>query len=267
MNGLIPVLALGFFLGVRHAADPDHVIAVTTIVTRHRSAKDAALIGAAWGLGHTMTLLLVGGGIILFSWVIPARVGLSMELAVGAMLVVLGIANLRGYRDLARKARTARGGPEPLQSHPHRHGDYVHTHPHTPDPAAHPHRPDQTPLGALDRQFGRTGLYRLARPLVVGVVHGLAGSAAAALLVLAAIDDPRWGLFYLLVFGAGTILGMMLITFTLALPVLYGGHRSPGITAKLHLASGVVSVVFGSWIAYLVMAQGLFATHPEWLPR
>src|SRR6202161_2565507 len=96
MIGLLSIVALGFFLGMRHATDPDHVIAVTTIVSRYRKISHAALIGAVWGVGHTLTILLVGSGIILFGWVIPARVGLSMEFSVGLMLILLGIMNLTG---------------------------------------------------------------------------------------------------------------------------------------------------------------------------
>ncbi|HEY8105192.1 MAG TPA: hypothetical protein VIE46_03735, partial [Gemmatimonadales bacterium] len=157
MTDLLAVLALGFFLGMRHATDPDHVIAVTTIVARQRTTKSAALIGAVWGVGHTLTILLVGSGIILFRWVIPDRIGLSMELAVGIMLIVLGIANLREFLGLARQAGATataapvRAAPEAapahVHSHAHSHGDYVHTHPHGHQPEAHPHRSDQTPIG------------------------------------------------------------------------------------------------------------------------
>ena len=96
MIGLISIIALGFFLGMRHATDPDHVIAVTTIVARYRKISHAAVIGAFWGVGHTLTILLVGSGIILFGWVIPKRVGLSMEFSVALMLILLGVFNLTG---------------------------------------------------------------------------------------------------------------------------------------------------------------------------
>src|ERR1700674_3253399 len=96
MIGLFSIIALGFFLGMRHATDPDHVIAVTTIVARYRKISHAALIGAFWGVGHTLTILMVGSGIILFGWVIPTRIGLSMEFSVGLMLILLGILNLTG---------------------------------------------------------------------------------------------------------------------------------------------------------------------------
>ena len=142
MTNFLAILALGFFLGMRHATDPDHVIAVTTIVSRHRRAGSAALIGALWGVGHTLTILIVGGGIILFRWVIPIRVGLSMEFSVGLMLIVLGIMNLTGILQLIAESRTTtREGHSGHHSHPHPHGDYVHTHPHGHDPEAHPHDP------------------------------------------------------------------------------------------------------------------------------
>ncbi|HEX9055540.1 MAG TPA: hypothetical protein VF830_11580 [Gemmatimonadales bacterium] len=269
MTGLLAVLALGFFLGMRHATDPDHVIAVTTIVARHRTARGAALIGAVWGVGHTLTILVVGGGIILFSWVIPGRLGLSMELAVGVMLIVLGIANLRDVLRLVR--RSAATAPEAasghLHSHPHSHGDYVHSHAHGHEPESHPHQPEQTPVGWLDRHFGGLGLYQLVRPLVVGVVHGLAGSAAVALLVLATISNPKWAVLYLLIFGIGTIVGMMLITVAIALPFALSPKQSR-FAGRLRLASGLVSVAFGLLLTYQIgIVHGLFTGHPHWTPQ
>ncbi len=251
MTGLVALLVLGFFLGMRHATDPDHVIAISTIVSRHRTVKSAALIGLAWGLGHTLTILVVGGGIILFGWVIPARLGLSMELAVGMMLIVLGVTNLREVLDQLR------GGAAPTHSHPHNHGDYIHNHPHGHAPETHPHRPDQTPVAWFDRQLGSTGLYRLVRPVAVGVVHGLAGSAAIALLVLTAIGNSAWSVFYLIVFGAGTIMGMMLITAGIALPFAHDRMPSSWL-GRLKVASGVISVGFGCFLTYHIgIAQGL----------
>jgi ABC-type nickel/cobalt efflux system permease component RcnA len=279
MTSLLAILTLGFVLGMRHATDPDHVIAVTTIASHQRSVKGAALIGAVWGLGHTLTIMLVGGGIILFRWVIPGRVGLSMEFAVGLMLIVLGAANLRDFARLLRRgapvAPSAAGHDHghqhdhaPVHSHAHVHGDYVHTHPHGHAPEAHPHGSDQTPLARLDRFFGRLALYRLARPLVVGVVHGLAGSAAVALLVLTTVENPEWSVFYLLLFGVGTIIGMMLITMAITSPLLYSGRLSERFTSGLRIASGLVSVVFGCWIAYRIgIVEGLFTANPHWTPE
>jgi high-affinity nickel permease len=260
MTGILAIAALGFFLGMRHATDPDHVIAISTIVARQRSTRGAAWIGVVWGVGHTLTILVVGGGIILLGWVIPARVGLSMELSVGLMLIVLGIMNLTGV--LGRIT-------EPLtHAHAHPHGDYVHTHAHGHDPEAHPHAPEQTPVGWLDRHFGALGLYQLLRPMVVGIVHGLAGSAAVALLVLTTIRDPGWAVLYLLVFGVGTIVGMMLITSVIAMPIAYTGARFVRVNRGLRVASGLISLGFGLFLAYQVgIVNGLFTGHVQWMPH
>jgi high-affinity nickel-transport protein len=242
---------------MRHATDPDHVIAVSTIVARHRSVRGAALIGAAWGLGHTLTILLVGGGIVLLGWVIPPRVGLSLELSVGVMLVILGLVNVRSAW---RATRSAAG-----HSHAHAHGDFVHTHPHEHAPERHPHRESDTPVSRLDRRLGSLAGYRLVRPLVIGMVHGLAGSAAVALLVLAAIGEPGWAALYLGVFGLGTIAGMMLVTAALALPMTWGSGAR--LSRALGLASGVVSIGFGLWLAYRVgLVDGLFTGDARWTP-
>jgi sulfite exporter TauE/SafE len=227
MTNIFAILALGFVLGLRHATDPDHVIAVTTIVARQRTMAGAALIGATWGVGHTLTMLVVGSGIIVFGWVIPPRIGLSTELSVGVMLIVLGIMTLTGRAD-------------------HDHA-FVHR---------------------LDHRFGALGPYRLVRPLLVGIVHGLAGSAAVALLVLATIQNPRWAVFYLLIFGLGTIVGMMLMTAVIVVPFAYTTTRLDRLNRGLRLASGAISLAFGLFIAYRIgIVDGLFTGTPRWTPE
>jgi high-affinity nickel-transport protein len=265
MTGFLAVMALGLFLGMRHATDPDHVVAVTTIVSRQRTAIAAAAIGAAWGVGHTLTILVVGGGIILFGWVIPPRVGLSTELAVGVMLILLGVANVAGVvRGILASAPERGGARGHIHVHAHEHGDYVHTHTHEHDPESHPHAPDETPLARLDRRLGALGGYQLVRPLVVGVVHGLAGSAALALLVMATIPTPRWAAAYLLVFGVGTIAGMMVMTSAIVLPFRYAERRFARLSRTMRLASGLVSVAFGLFIAYRIgIVEGLFTGAPR----
>jgi high-affinity nickel-transport protein len=259
----VALLVLGFFLGMRHATDPDHVIAVTTIVARQKTPASATAIGAAWGLGHTLTILVVGGGIIVFGWVIPPRVGLSMEFSVGLMLIVLGIINLNG---MVRYFGSTQPNREVVRqhTHPHSHGDYVHAHAHSHDPEAHPHEPGQTPLGWLDRHLRRIDFYQLIRPLIVGVVHGLAGSAAVALLVLTTIREPRWGMWYLLVFGLGTIVGMTLMTVAITLPFARNERRFARLGGGLRIASGVISLGFGLFVAYRTgYVGGLFAGIPR----
>jgi cytochrome c biogenesis protein CcdA len=266
MITLLSIIALGFFLGMRHATDPDHVIAVTTIVSRQRSIRHATLIGVLWGLGHTITILIVGSGIILFGIVIPARVGLTMELSVGLMLILLGILNLSGI--LRWITETVTPSQPGLHSHAHGHGDYIHSHPHGHSPEKHGHSEEATPVSWMDRIFGRIGLYQVIRPLAVGIVHGLAGSAAVALLVLTTIRVPSWAILYLLVFGIGTVAGMMLITAAIAVPFKFSDGRFARLNRGLGMVSGVVSLVFGLFIVYQMgFVNGLFTHHPTWVPR
>jgi len=207
------VLALGFLLGMRHALDPDHVVAVSTIVSEQRSLTRASRVGALWGIGHTSTILLLGGAILLLRLTIPPRLGLAMEFVVAVMLVVLGVRNLRRER------------------------------PDAPAPSA-------------------------VRPLAVGFVHGLAGSAFVAMLVLTEIRDPMLGLLYLLVFGLGTIGGMTMVTAAIALPTSYAVARMGSVQRHLRLASGVASVAFGLFLAHQIgVVDGLFSANPQWDPK
>ena len=249
--------------------DPDHVIAVATIVSRQRSAWSAALIGSLWGIGHTVTITLVGGVIIVFGVVIPPRIGLAMEFSVALMLILLGILSLAGLTQRVTAMFTpGRGSDAGVHAHPHRHSDYVHTHPHGHEPESHGHTEDATPLSRLDRMFGALGAYQAIRPLVVGLVHGLAGSAAVALLVLATIRDPLWAVGYLLLFGAGTIAGMMLVTAAIGLPFAYTARRFVTMHRALGVASGLLSLAFGLFLAYQTgLVDGLFTSSPRWTPK
>ncbi len=263
MDGVLLILAVGLFLGMRHATDADHVLAVTTILSRQGDLRHAALTGLFWGLGHSLTILVVGAGIIHLGVAIPALLGQSMELSVSLMLIVLGLVSLARFgRSLPPASTQDHHQPAVVHSHPHSHGDYIHSHSHGHQPEVHPHRTNQTPLAWLDRTLGRIGLYQHIRPLVVGMVHGLAGSAAVALLVLATIPDPRWGLAYLLVFGAGTIAGMMLITMSLASAFAFAGGRSPGFSHWLGFASGLASLTFGLMLGYQALRPGVLLPPP-----
>lgn len=204
---LFSILALGFFLGMRHATDSDHVIAVTTIVSQQRKVGSAALTGISWGIGHSITLLIVGATIVLFGVVIPERLGLTLEFCVALMLVLLGLINLGSS---------------------HRKQKEVHDHSH------------------------RQGSYLKFRPVVVGAVHGLAGSAALALLVLPMIREPICAIVYLLIFAAGTIAGMMLITAIIAVPITYSANRFQSFNRYIGAASGVFSVGFGLFLVHQI---------------
>jgi ABC-type nickel/cobalt efflux system permease component RcnA len=269
MVNLLAAIGLGFVLGMRHATDPDHVIAVSTIVSRQRSIRQAGVIGILWGIGHTITIFCVGAAIILFNVVIPPRIGLTMELAVGLMLILLGILNLTGVTQRITRRYTPEhkhGGV--VHSHRHEHGGIVHEHIHGHSPEVHMHlgpdvdtKPEQTTLRKL-------GVYQFLRPLAIGLVHGLAGSAAVALLVLAEIRDPRWAIAYLLVFGIGTIAGMMLITMMIGAPFAYTRGRFAPFNRGLGIASGLLSLGFGLFITFqIAFTDGLFASHPRWTPH
>ena len=268
MISFLSIIAVGFFLGMRHATDPDHVIAVTTIVSRQRNLLKAALTGIFWGIGHTLTIFVVGSAIILFDVVIPARIGLSMEFSVGLMLIVLGAMNIASFHAHGAHDRS-RGGRIStsfilMPTFMATTCTAMRTDTH-PEAHAHSH---QTPLTWLDRMFGRIGLYQQLRPLVVGIVHGLAGSAAVALLILTTIRNPHWAMVYLLVFGAGTVGGMMLITMSIASAFNFFGRRHENFSHWLGLASGLVSLAFGLFLAYQIgFANGLFSGHPQWTPR
>jgi high-affinity nickel-transport protein len=192
-----------------------------------------------------------------------------MEFAVGIMLVLLGVFTLwRLFTRVDETVISARGSHTHVHSHAHSHGDYIHTHPHGHDPETHPHPPERTPVAWLDRNLGGVRGYRLVRPLLIGMVHGLAGSAAVALLVLAAIGSAGWAVVYLMLFGAGTIVGMMVITLALAVPFAYTDRRFVRLNRGLRFASGVLSLAFGLFIAWQIgVVDGLFSGQPTWRPH
>jgi high-affinity nickel-transport protein len=208
------ILALSFLLGMRHATDADHVVAVTTIVSRQRSLPRAAAIGALWGLGHTLTLLAVGGVMIGLELVMPPWLGLTLELVVAVMLVVLGVVSVVG-------------GPR------------------------------------NERMIDSN-----ARPVIVGTIHGMAGSAAFTLLALPLIASPMLAAGYLVIFGVGTIAGMVVVTLAIALPSLYAAHRVDGAREVLRYAAGFASIAFGLYLAHQVgFTNGLFTGRPIWTPK
>lgn len=237
------IVGLGLFLGMRHSTDADHVVAVTTIVTRERSVRQGAVIGMMWGFGHTLTIFVVGAAIILFNLTIPPRIGLSMEMAVAGMLILLGVLNLTGVM----KRLTARLQPRP------------------PDADLAAAVEESGKQGFAQRLVGRFGYYNLLRPLAIGLVHGLAGSAAVALLVLSMIHSPVWAIAYLVVFGLGTVAGMMLMTTVMAVPIALTGKS---FSKHLTTASGLASVCFGLFLVYhLGFVDGLFTSHVHWTPE
>ncbi len=212
----LALMGLGFLLGLKHALDADHVVAVSTIVSQHRRLSRASLIGALWGLGHTTTLLGVGIAMLAFKLAIPERVALVFELFVGVVLIGLGLSVLW---DLRRRR---------VHAHVHRHGELEHWHVHAHESSdSHEH-------------FHRS---RLAlRPLVVGMAHGLAGSAAVMLSVLSTVDSLWAGVLYILVFGIGSIVGMLVVSTAIGLPIIWAARWQWGIRA----VAGLASIILGT---------------------
>jgi nickel/cobalt exporter len=256
------VILLGLFLGMRHSTDADHVLAVSTIVSRQRSIKSSATIGLLWGLGHTLTIFLVGCAIIIFGVVIPPRLGLSMEFCVALMLILLGVLNLTGVMrwitDRLTPMKSVSAMPQPIVPVDSTSGRSGETN----------QRVSRSLELFLDKTIGKLGLYQTIRPLVVGLVHGLAGSAAVALLVLSTIKSPLWSTAYLLVFGFGTMLGMMLMTAAISIPLVYTGKKFFTINRHLAAISGLASVAFGIFLVYHIgFVDGLFTSQAHWIPQ
>lgn len=223
-TSLIAAFGLGLLLGVQHALDPDHLIAVSTIVSEQKDLKWASLIGAFWGLGHTTTLFIVGLVVIGLRVAIPQRLATGLELLVALMLVILGLNVLRkGF------------GPERIHLHTHSHNPETHTHFHVHEDRradhAHAH-----PLKAM------------RRPFIVGMVHGLAGSAALMLLVLSTIETPFGGLLYIVIFGLGSVGGMLLLSSIISLPFILTAQRFSLLNRWIRFVAGVASVVFGLYL-------------------
>ncbi|HEX2193984.1 MAG TPA: high-affinity nickel-transport family protein [Candidatus Limnocylindria bacterium] len=263
MTQLLVLAGAGFLLGMRHATDADHVIAVTTILNRSQRFAHGTLIGAIWGLGHTITVLVVGVAIIVFGVVIPPAIGLGMEFAVALMLILLGLLSLTGgMRRLVERFTP----PAPLHGHPHEH-----LHAHDDESGIHPHgHAHLHGHGTNPGLVGTFGWFQLGRPLIVGLVHGLAGSAAVAFLVLTdlAIRDTGLAIAYLVIFCAGVAAGMAILTTLIGLPFLASQARSETINRWLTLGSGVLSLGFGLYLAYQIgFVDGLFTGNFNWEPH
>lgn len=245
---------LGLLLGIQHATDADHVVAVATIVSRTRRFGAGALVGAFWGLGHTVTIAAVGAVIIGFRTRVGPTVELSLELAVATMLMGLGA---------LRISRALRGGGDVAPEHlaePHLHDarPAFHSHPHAHDGRVHRH-PHVHPPTRLVEAMREVGAGQAIRSALVGVVHGLAGSAAVALLALGTIHDPALAVGYLLVFGLGTIAGMTVITALIALPFAAGAQRLGRWQRALALGTGGLSLALGAFLAVrITLVDGLF---------
>lgn len=233
-------MGLGLVFGLKHAIEVDHVVAVSTVVSEHRNLLRSALVGALWGAGHTASLVIVGVVVLVFRVAIPLAVANWLEFGVALMIIGLGVLTIT--RVMRRRSdvhmhRHSHDGQSHVHVHFHEHGtDHAGGAASHSSPAKHSH--------AIS-QFG-------FKPLLVGAMHGLAGSAALTLLVLTQVPSVSVGMLYLGAFGLGSTVGMMLMSGLIGLPFAFSSGRLTGFNYGLQTVAGGLSIVFGLWYAYQV---------------
>ncbi|HXL82000.1 MAG TPA: hypothetical protein VN951_14075 [Pyrinomonadaceae bacterium] len=238
------LLGLGLVFGLKHATEVDHLVAVSTIVSEHRSVLRSALVGGLWGAGHTASLVIIGVLVLVFRVAIPLRVANWLEFGVALMIIVLGVLAV---------ARVLRKRPDVhLHRHSHNGQSHVHIHfhehgtEHDTTAASHQSKDSPATQASHSHAISQVGF----KPLLVGAMHGLAGSAALTLLVLTQIQSVLLGLLYLALFGIGSTLGMLLMSGLIGLPFVLSGRRLTSINYGLQTAAGCFSVAFGLWYVY-----------------
>lgn len=217
------VLLVGFVLGLQHARDADHLAAVSTIVSEKKSLLTASIIGGLWGAGHTMSLFAVGLLVILLKLQISESVEARLEAGVGIMLVILGV---NAFRKLFQT--------EKIHVHTHEHDGHTHTH-------IHSHQDE-----AAEESHHRFS----PRSVVIGMVHGLAGSAAVMFLILPTIESPLIAMFYIITFGIGSIVGMMIMSMMIGLAFAWTAQRFTYFNKGIRLCAGLFSLGLGLVIVY-----------------
>ena len=238
-NSILLTLGLGFALGLKHATEADHLAAVSTIVSERRSVLGAARVGALWGLGHTTSLFFAGLLVIVLGVTIPPRVANALEFCVALMIIMLGTRLL--YLTLRQSPR--------FHVHAHSHDGQRHLH-------FHYHESDDAHPVSQSHEGAHTGLSRW-RTFLVGVLHGLAGSAALTLLVLTEImrnGSPVLGLSYLLIFGIGSIGGMLIMSSLIGLPFAFSSRLPRRLPGVLQFSAAAASVIFGFYYAWQIIS-------------
>jgi ABC-type nickel/cobalt efflux system permease component RcnA len=237
---MLTLLVIGFLLGMRHALESDHVAAVATLAVEARGWRQGAVLGALWGLGHTLVLLLATAVVLFFFRGMMPAIAFDFELLVGVMLVVLGL-------DVLRRMRTRR-----VHLHTHRHADgtvHAHLHAHDEGDAPHEHAHRRADGRPPAHEHGHDA-FSLLRALVVGGVHGLAGSAAIMIIGLEQAAGSPWrGLLTVALFGLGSILGMAAFSLAVAVPAR-AARGVAWLSGGINAAAGVASIGFGLWVLY-----------------
>jgi hypothetical protein len=232
-TSLAAALGLGFVLGVRHALDADHIVAVAALVSQHRSLARSCLLGGCWGAGHTAALLAAAVAVIAFKVTISPAVEHALEQAVATLLILLG-----GHVLL----RSCAGAG--LHRHEHTHDGHRHAH-------LHVHAHDGPSNEGVPASHGHRHLVSLGgRPFLVGLLHGMAGSATLMLLTLTTVPSVVGGLVYVLVFAVGSTAGMLLLSGLIGIPFVLTAGRSRSALAGLQALAGAASILLGCWLAW-----------------
>jgi len=216
----IIMLGLGFLLGVEHAFEPDHIVAISSLISKEKNLKKTTILGAIWGAGHTTTLFLAGIIILTLKITIPETIALSLEFLVGLVIIFLGFYVIR---DIIEKKK---------HIHKHTHNGRTHTHIHShkgTDQHTHYHQ-----------------------SFSVGLIHGLAGSAALMLLILSTFNSLIIGIIYILLFGIGSMVGMAIVGGLISIPFIYSSKKSSSINTVIQYGTGMISIGFGSYLLFKI---------------
>jgi ABC-type nickel/cobalt efflux system permease component RcnA len=247
---MFALLSLGLIFGLKHATEVDHVVAISTIVSQNRSLLRSAIVGALWGAGHTAALLVMGVVVLGLRVAIPEGLSKWLEFCVALMILGLGLSAL--WRALRR------GGEMHVHQHSHNGTAHVHVHFHevTTRHDQEPHV-SQQPVTHPTHDHGVSVIG--IKPIVIGTIHGLAGSGALTLLVLTQIKSAWLGLIYLGIFGVGSIVGMLLMSTLIGLPFTLNSRYLTGFHQRMQTAVAALSIAFGLWYAYDTgLASGFF---------
>jgi ABC-type nickel/cobalt efflux system permease component RcnA len=229
------ILSLGFLLGMHHALEADHIAAVSSIAARRSGVREIVKHGLTWGLGHTVTLFLFAGAALLLGQMISEHLAERLEFAVGVMLVILGGYVLwQLWRDRVH-----------FHSHVHNGIAHFHAHSHRGETGPHEHSRHEHEHG-----------FRW-RTLVVGLIHGMAGSAALLVIAVSQVSNPVYGLLYLVLFGVGSMIGMGMLSAVIAVPLAISARSLTWANRTLQVIVGFVTVGIGVSTIYATV----FAAH------
>lgn len=225
---MLSILTLGLLFGMRHTIEADHLAAVATLTSNTKTVKLAVRQGALWGIGHTLTLFIFCSVVLFFNTSIPENTASLLEFVVGIMLLVLGA-------DMLRKTYKKR-----IHFHTHEHpstGKHFHAHSHTKG---------EEHTEAHEHHHANNSFYK---PLLIGMMHGMAGTAALMVLVFQSVEGTVAALIYTVIFGVGSILGMALLSVTIAVPFMFSASRMTRLHNAMHYSLGSITMCIGLMVA------------------